>query len=213
MTYGNLGALRQRNLKRLLAYSTIAQAGYMLVGVAAVSSRSAATTFDGLGAGAVMFYLAAYAVTNLTVFLLVLGLASQAKSSDISILKGLGKRAPLVAALLTIGALSLLGVPPTAGFIAKVTVFGAGVEAGLLWAVVIGVLNSIASAYYYLKLLRAMFMEEPEEGQAAASGKLDAGVLSASAAAAVGVVAAGVLPFILAGWADDAARSLLRLMP
>ena len=155
MTVGNVTALLQNNVKRMLAYSSIAHAGYILVALAAGNR-------DGSAAAA--FYLAAYSFMNLGAFAL---LTMMGRGSDepvlVSDLAGLGFRQPLAGLALTLFVVSLGGIPPTAGFMGKVLVFGAAVKAGLVWPlVVVGVLNSVISVFYYLRITVALYMREPE---------------------------------------------------
>jgi NADH-quinone oxidoreductase subunit N len=156
MTVGNLVAIAQTNIKRMLAYSTIAHAGYLLIGVAAVASR----TQDGGEAGpaGVLFYLGGFALMNLAAFSAVIAISNRTGSDLIEDLAGMGRRAPLLAAVLAFAMVSLTGVPPTVGFMAKVYIFGAAVNTGLAWLVIIGVVNSVISAYYYLRVVKAMFL-------------------------------------------------------
>ncbi len=163
MTFGNLAAMAQSNIKRLLAYSTIAHAGYLLVGLAAVASR----TPDGvtIGPETVLFYLAGYAVTNLAAFFAVIAIADRTGNESIASFSGMGRRAPWLAAALTVALLSLTGIPPTVGFMAKLFVFGAAIKADLAWLVALGAVNSVLSAYYYLRVVRAMYLADPVEGE------------------------------------------------
>jgi NADH-quinone oxidoreductase subunit N len=156
MTVGNLAALLQKNLKRMLAYSAIAHAGYILVGLAAgIASGSSEA------ASSVLFYLAAYAFMNVGAFLLVAHLAGTGEQrTEISDFTGLGRANPGIAAVLTIFMLSLSGIPATAGFFAKFYVFRASVHAGLIGLTVIAVLNSVVSVYYYLSVVVTMYMRE-----------------------------------------------------
>ncbi len=153
MTVGNVTALLQTNLKRMLAYSSIAHAGYVLVAVAAGGPD---------GASAALFYLAVYSFMNLGAFgvLTILGRGGQERVllSDVA---GLGFRQPLLGLALTIFLISLGGIPPTAGFMGKVYIFGTALKAGLLPLVIVGVLNSVVSVYYYLRVTVALYMEEP----------------------------------------------------
>jgi NADH-quinone oxidoreductase subunit N len=154
MTVGNITALLQNNLKRMLAYSSIAHAGYVLVAVAAGGAE---------GASAALFYLAVYSVMNLGAFgvLTVLGRGAQERvlMADVA---GLGFRKPLIGLALATFMISLGGIPPTAGFMGKVTVFAVALKAGLLPLVIVGVLNSVVSVYYYLRVTVAMYMQEPQ---------------------------------------------------
>jgi NADH-quinone oxidoreductase subunit N len=152
MTLGNVGALVQDNVKRLLAYSSIAHAGYLLVAFAASPS---------LGTSAAMFYTAAYAAMNLGAFAIVSHFANAGERYvSLEDYEGLGRSSPFLAATLTIFLLSLIGIPMTGGFFAKFYVFSAAVKANLIWLTVIGVLNSGVGAYYYLRIIVMMYMRE-----------------------------------------------------
>src|SRR5882724_63255 len=152
MTLGNLGALVQQNVKRLLAYSSIAHAGYLLVAFAALPTN---------GVPAVMFYTASYAAMNVGAFAVVSHFAGGGERYiTLEDYEGLGRISPLLAATLTIFLLSLIGIPMTGGFFAKFYVFSAAVKANLIWLTIIGVLNSGIGAYYYLRIIVAMYMRE-----------------------------------------------------
>jgi NADH-quinone oxidoreductase subunit N len=205
MVVGNLFALPQRNVKRMLAYSSIAHAGYLLLGVVAAASvdvRSAALS-------SVLFYLAAYAVTSIGAFA-VLGVLERigtspdvdpAEAWDVSRFAGLGQRRPVLAFAMAIFMLSLAGVPPTAGFVAKLSVFQAAVSAQAYALAVVGVLTSVLGAYYYLRVVVVMFMK-PAEGREPDRSPVPVAV--AIALAAVAVVVLGVGPEPLVGWARAA---------
>ncbi|HTK31198.1 MAG TPA: NADH-quinone oxidoreductase subunit N [Candidatus Saccharimonadaceae bacterium] len=154
MTVGNVSALLQVNLKRMLAYSSIAHAGYVLVAVVAGGPQ---------GASAALFYLAVYSVMNLGAFgvLTLLGRGHDERV-NVSDLNGLGFRHPLLGIALTLFMLSLGGIPPTAGFMGKVYLFGVALRAGLVPLVIIGVLNSVVSVFYYLRVTVALYMDEPK---------------------------------------------------
>src|SRR5580693_1822607 len=152
MTLGNMGALVQDNVKRLLAYSAIAHAGYTLVAFAAAPA---------LGTSAAMFYLAAYAAMNLGAFAVVSHFANAGERYvTLEDYEGLGRSSPLLAATLTIFLLSLIGIPMTGGFFAKFYVFSAAVKANLIWLTIIGVVNGGVGAYYYLRIIVMMYMRE-----------------------------------------------------
>ncbi len=152
MTLGNIGALVQNNVKRLLAYSSIAHAGYLLVAFAAAPA---------FGTSAAMFYTAAYAAMNLGAFAVVSHFANAGERYvTLEDYEGLGRSSPLLAATLTIFLLSLIGIPMTGGFFAKFYVFSAAVKANLIWLTIIGVLNSGVGAYYYLRIIVRMYMRE-----------------------------------------------------
>jgi NADH-quinone oxidoreductase subunit N len=153
MTIGNVTALFQTNVKRMLAYSSIAHAGYVLVAIVAGGTD---------GASAALFYLAIYSFMNLGAFgvLSLLGRGGEERVL-ISDLAGLGFRYPALGLAMSLFMISLGGIPPTAGFMGKVYVFGVALKAGLLPLVVVGVLNSVVSVFYYLRITVAMYMEEP----------------------------------------------------
>jgi len=152
--YGNFGAIPQRNVKRLLGYSSIGHAGYMLMGVAAASV---------MGTSAVLFYLFAYLFTNLTAFLVIVAVSNTVGSDEIDAYKGLAKRSPLLAAAMAVSMVSLAGVPPLAGFFGKFLLFGAAWESGLYWLLAVGLLGVGASLYFYLGVVRTMYFDEPKE--------------------------------------------------
>lgn len=204
MTFGNLAAIQQSNIKRMLAYSTIAHAGYLLVGLAAgipAGIPHGVTT----GSETVLFYLAGYAVTNLAAFFAVIAIADRTNSEAISSFAGMGRRAPWLAAALAVALLSLTGIPPTVGFMAKLFVFGAAVKADLAWLVALGAVNSVVSAYYYLRVVRVMYLSDPAEGeQPARVIPLDLSV----AVTALAVVALGLWPQPLFRAAERAVEGL-----
>ncbi|MBM3958279.1 MAG: NADH-quinone oxidoreductase subunit N [SAR202 cluster bacterium] len=204
MTLGNLMALPQKNVKRLLGYSTISQAGFMLIGLAAVSANTSAGSLVA-GPQSVVFYLAGYAFTNLAVFLGVIAITNRTNDNTIAGFAGMGRRAPVTALLLAIGLISLLGLPPTVGFMSKIFVFNAAVNSGLAWLALAGVLNSVISAYYYLRVIRAMYMEAPTSDERIT---LDPSLGVATGIAAFGAVLFGVAPWFLLRAAEIAVRSL-----
>jgi len=185
MTIGNFAALTQTNIKRMLAYSSIAHAGYLLVAIAARSE---------IGTAAAMFYLAAYALMNIGAFAVVIHIAGKGERHlQITDLAGLGQRQPLTAALLTVFVLSLIGVPLTGGFFGKFYIFRSALESHLVWLAVLGLLNSAVAAYYYLRLLVVMYMYEP--GEAADSLEpLSPGLGLALVLPAIGTFVLGILP-------------------
>lgn len=158
MTVGNLVALRQTNIKRLLAYSSIAHAGYALVGITAALQRNALTEST---LGAVIFYLFAYSLMTIGAFAVVIALGRRGDDADeLADYSGLSKKHPVLAASLTVFLISLTGIPPTIGFVGKFYVFLGAVEAGLYGLVVVAVLNSVVSAYYYLAPIVRMYFQE-----------------------------------------------------
>jgi NADH-quinone oxidoreductase subunit N len=154
MTLGNLLAIVQTNIKRLLAYSSIAHAGYAMIGLVALSQ---------LGAASLVFYLAAYVVTNLAAFAVVILFSRSAGSELIADYAGLSRRAPGLALALLVAFLSLAGMPPLAGFVAKVYVFAAAVQSGWIWLAFAGVLNAIIGLYYYLIVLKVVYLYRSED--------------------------------------------------
>ena len=161
MTIGNLVAIRQSNIKRLMGYSTVAHAGYILMGMASLGYGSEGSGIL-LGPSGMLFYLAGFAVTNITAFAVVIAVSQRLDSYNISAYSGVARRAPFLAAALALAMVSLTGLPPAVGFWAKIYLFGAAVDAGLTWLVVIGVLNSVVSAYYYLRIVKAMYLAPAE---------------------------------------------------
>ncbi|MBI2908875.1 MAG: NADH-quinone oxidoreductase subunit N [Chloroflexi bacterium] len=182
MTIGNVVAIPQSNIKRMLAYSSIAQAGYVMVGLASVSA---------LGQSGVAFFLASYALTNLGAFIAVIAITNKIGSDLIADFSGMARRAPLVAAALTFCLVSLTGIPVTAGFISKVYIFNAGVQAQLGWLVVLGVINSVISAYYYLRVVKVMYVGAPASEEPVPSSSA---LRTALALSSLGVLLLGVLP-------------------
>src|SRR5207302_10991344 len=161
MTLGNFGALMQNNVKRMLAYSSIAHAGYLLVAFAAAALQTSSGGRQ-VALSAAIFYTAAYAVMNIGAFAVVSHLAgSGERFTSIDDYAGLGRRSPLLAFTLTIFMLSLIGIPLTGGFFAKYYVFSAALQNNLVWLTIIGVVNSAVAAYYYLRLIVVMYMREP----------------------------------------------------
>jgi NADH-quinone oxidoreductase subunit N len=154
MLLGNTLALAQRNIKRLLAYSSIAHAGYMLIGVVAVSK---------LGITGVIYYLVAYLLTNLAAFGIVVTFWRVVGSDDLDAYKGLSRRSPGLALAMLVSFLSLAGMPPLGGFIAKLLVFAAAVQANMVWLAIVGVLNSIIGLYYYLTVLKYVYLYRSED--------------------------------------------------
>ena len=200
MTLGNLGALVQDNVKRLLAYSSIAHAGYLLVAFAALPNN---------GIPAAMFYTASYAAMNVGAFAVVshFGNAGE-RYVTLEDYAGLGRRSPLLAATLTIFLLSLIGIAITGGFFAKFYVFSAALQANLLWLVIIGVINSAVGAYYYLRIIVAMYMREPRGEVPVAPVPLGLG--TALAISVIATVYMGVLPGRILEYAGRSVNELLR---
>ena len=160
MTVGNLAALPQQNVKRLLAYSSIAHGGYLLMGGVLLTSE---------GIGAILFYLVVYLFMNLGAFYVVVLIANEEGSEMIEGYRGLASRAPLVAGAMAIFLFSLTGIPPFAGFFGKWLLFAAVLEQGYYWLAFVGLLNSVVSLYYYARIVKAMYLEDSEEETTRAS--------------------------------------------
>ena len=165
MVIGNLVAIGQSNIRRLFGYSTIAHAGYILVGVAAGVKSSGVEAgvpeFISVGPDSVLFYLGAYAAANLTAFFAITAIGNRIGSDRIDDYAGIARRSPLLAATLALALVALIGVPPTSIFIGKLYIFTAAVKADLTWLAILGVINSVVSAYYYVRIIRIMFLQAP----------------------------------------------------
>ena len=204
MVVGNLVAMTQNNIKRMLAYSTVAHAGYILVGLAAIAERAPGQ--ETLGPSSVLFYLAAYAATNLAAFFAVMAISNKVGSDNIDDFAGMVRRAPAISAVLAIAMISLIGLPPTAGFMAKLYLFNAAVRSDLVWLAIAGVVNSVISAYYYLRVIRTMYLvpAESEEGvPSSAPVRLALGLTFA------GILVMGIVPSPLLEVTEAAATTLL----
>jgi len=156
MTLGNLLAIWQTNIKRMLAYSSIAQAGYTLIGLVTLS-------VDGTGAS--MFYLLYYVFSNIAAFAVIILLSNLVKSDEISDMKGLSRRSPWLGLAMMFALLSLGGIPPTAGFFGKFFIFKAAVDVGLWWLALIGILNAFIALYYYLNVIKVMYLYRSDEDE------------------------------------------------
>ena len=161
MAIGNFVAISQKNIKRLLAYSTIAHAGYIMMGLTVVSSRM--DDFTLAGPGGVVFYLIGYAATNLAAFVAVIAISNKTGSDSIEDFAGIGRRSPAIAICLAVALISLTGLPPTVGFMAKLHVFTVALNGGLWWLVLAGTISSVVSAYYYLRVIKVMYLSDPLE--------------------------------------------------
>ena len=188
MTLGNVVAIPQVNIKRMLGYSAIAQAGYLMVGLATMGF---AVGTDALGQSGLLFFLASYALTNLGAFIAIIAISNKLDSDLIDDYSGMGKRAPLLALGLTLCLVSLIGLPPAAGFMAKFYIFSGAARHGLLWLVVIAVINSVISAYYYLRVVKVMWLGKP-----ASESKVPSSVALrvALALSCLGVLLLGIIP-------------------
>jgi len=167
MTLGNLLALSQTNIKRMLAYSSIAHAGYMLIGVVAVSAVPGVL---GSGMSALLFYLPAYVFTNVGAFTVAIAVARATGTDAIAGYAGLSRRSPFAATAMGAFMLALTGIPPTALFWGKVFLFGAAIQTGFLWLAIVGILNTVVSLYYYVGVIRAMWQMPLPADAAPAAG-------------------------------------------
>lgn len=197
MTIGNLLALPQKNIKRLLAYSSVAHAGYAMIGLVALST---------FGAASIVFYLAAYIITNLAAFAVVILFARTAGSDEIEDYAGLSRRSPGLALALMVALLSLGGMPPLAGFVAKVYVFAAAVESGWIWLAFVGVLNAIVGLYYYLTVLKVVYLYRSEQEDVPISVPRAYGIGLGLCILAIVVIGSLSAPWL--DWALQAAQSL-----
>ncbi len=199
MTIGNIVAIPQTNIKRMLGYSSIAQAGYLMVGLAAVGFSPAK---DLLGQSGVIFFLASYALTNMGAFIAIIAISNKLDSDRIADYSGMGKRAPLLTLGLTLCLISLVGMPPAAGFMAKFYIFSAAVQNNLLWLVIIATINSVISAYYYLRVVKVMWFGEPaSDEKIPSSGALRLALFLSS----LGVLLLGIVPGLAMRVAEFAA--------
>lgn len=205
MLIGATLALVQRDLKRMLGYSSIAHVGYLLLGVVAFGE-----TGSSFGQAAILFYLAVYAFMNMGAFGVLVYLANRTRFGDsLDEMMGVGRRFPAAAAIMTLFMLSLTGIPPTAGFVAKFYLFASVVDAGFAWLAVLGVLFSVVSAFFYLRVIVYMYMRDPEaelQGvPAGSSWDLNLGLGIATA----GVILLGILPSPVISAAQDAVVRVL----
>ena len=206
MTLGNFLALVQRNIKRLIAYSSVAQAGYTLVGVAAI-----ATQHPGDGAASVAYYMLMYVVTNTVLFAGILLFTNATGSETIEDMAGLSRRSPWLALMMTVALLSLAGIPPAAGFYGKFLIFRAAVDSGLTWLALIGVLNSIVALYYYVVVVKVMYVDRsPDEDKPIAMPAPYPFILVAGTAIVVLLGTFLIGPF--SNWASSAGVDLFRLI-
>jgi NADH-quinone oxidoreductase subunit N len=158
MVIGSILAITQTDIKRMLAYSSVAQAGFILIGVVAASPAGLASS---------IFYLIAYAFTTIGTFAVVTMVRNASgEATSMAAWVGLGKKSPVVAAVFSLFLLSLAGIPLTSGFIGKFGVFAAGIEAGATWLVIVGVIASVIAAFFYVRVIVLMYFAEPTEDTA-----------------------------------------------
>lgn len=202
MFTGNLLAIRQTNIKRMLAYSSIAHAGYLLIGVVVA-------WFSPVGLQAIVFYAAAYLFMNLGAFAVALIVEADSGNALIAGFAGLAQRAPALAAAMTVFLLSLTGIPPTAGFVGKLLLFGAAISVPKLWLLALaGVVNSVISLYYYFNVVRAMFLTDGVKRPVAT---VPQALVAAVVVATVGVLAMGLAPQAFTAAAELSSRALANL--
>jgi len=210
--YGNLCAIPQRNIKRLLGYSSIAHAGYMLLGIAAMAAALGHRDPDGsAGASAVLYYLSGYLFTVLGAFTVICLVLRQVDGEDVSVLAGLSQRSPLLAWTMTLAMVSLAGIPPLAGFFGKFLLIKAALAQGpaqpaYYWLVGIALTGVVISIYYYFGIVRVMFWSQPGPDQSAV--KASAPVRAALYACAAGMFVLGVYPNWMVNLADAAVKTL-----
>jgi len=200
MTIGNIAAIPQINIKRMLGYSSIAQAGYLMVGIA---TAGIAFNADTLGQSGLIFFLMSYILTNLGAFIAVIAISNRTGSDAIADYTGMIKRAPMLTVALSLCLISLIGLPPTAGLIAKIYIFSGAVQHDLLWLVIIAVINSCISAYYYLRVVKVMWLGAPasaEKVPSTLSLKIAIGICC------LGVLLLGIIPGSFIGIAESAAH-------
>ena len=192
MTYGNIVAIAQKNIKRLLAYSGIAQIGNVMIGLAAGTKR---------GSDAILFYLLTYLFANLGAFAVVIGVSNLIKSDEIEDYNGLNRRSPFLAAAMLLFLLSLAGVPPLAGFIGKLYIFVAAIEEELYTLLIVGLINIVISLYYYLTVVKKMYINEPTDS---APLTVSAPLKATICISVVGTLLLGVYPKPFIDWAASA---------
>lgn len=196
MTVGTITALLQSNIKRLLAYSSIAQIGFVLMAAIIITPEST---------NAVALHVIGYSVANFAVFMVVIAVENATGKEKIEDFAGLGSRAPLAAVVMTAALFSLAGLPFFAGFVTKFYLFVATANGGLMWLVIVGVLNSLISLYYYLRVIKEMYISEPEEEAALHVPKTTSGIL---AVLLIGIIFVGVYPAPILEMIQAATRSL-----
>jgi proton-translocating NADH-quinone oxidoreductase chain N len=201
MTLGNVSALTQTSVKRLLGYSSIAHAGYLILGLIAIGDPQSRV----LGIGALLFYLLVYGLTNLAAFASLQAAESAAGSDEIAALGGLAQRSGGVALVMSLAFLSLTGIPPLIGFFGKLFLFLAAVQAGYAWLALVALANSALSAVYYLRVVRALYMEE---GKSTRPLALDPALLTALAVGTIGIVPLAVFAGTFVDRAQAAAKAV-----
>lgn len=203
MTLGNLLAIVQRNIKRMLAYSSIAQAGYALIGVVTLTSTE-------LGVASVAFYMFMYVLTNVAAFTVIIIVSNASDSDEIADFAGLSRRSFPLTLAMVLALLSLSGVPPLAGFFGKFFLFAAAVRGGFTWLAIIGVLNAIVALYYYLTVVKIMFVDKTEDTRELVVTPAYSAVLWITG---IGILLMGTIAGPWWNWALDAAQSITASLP
>ena len=203
MTLGNVIAIPQSNIKRMLGYSSIAQAGYLMVGLA---TMGLSPVKDIVGQSGILFFLASYTLANMGAFIAIIAISNRINSDLIDDYSGIGKRAPVMALALTLCLISLTGIPPAAGFMAKFYIFSGAMQQGLLWLVIVAVINSVISAGYYLRVVKVMWIGEPASKEKVPSSGALRVALSLSC---LGVLLLGIIPSSMMKIAEIAATILV----
>jgi NADH-quinone oxidoreductase subunit N len=198
MIIGNIIAISQTNLKRMLAYSGISHAGYMLIGIVSYTSR---------GVSGILYYLILYIFANIGAFAAITAFSNVSGKDDIKDFAGMWKRSPFLAATLMISLLSLAGIPPAAGFIGKFYLFSEAVKQGYLWMAFLAMGMSVVSAYYYITVIRVMLMDEPTD---ASPVKVHASLKIVMAVAIIMILFMGLYPGPITNWTSAAAGAFLR---
>jgi len=208
MTLGNLVALAQHNIKRLLAYSSIGQVGYLLVGVSAMGlvGSDGSITVSASASNAVVLHLIGYGITNMAAFVAIIAFYNATGKDEISDFAGLADRNPFIAMALTVSLFSLAGLPVFAGFITKFYLFLAAAQADMLWLAGLAIVNSLISLYYYLVVIRHMYIQPAEEPTPVGLSRVTGGLLSALV---VGTVLIGVYPAPLVDIIETATAAIL----
>ena len=199
MILGNVVAIAQKNIKRMLAYSSIAQAGYILMALVPYGQKDVIN--DAIAAA--LLYLIAYAFMNFAAWAVVITMErAEGKGLELSDYAGLGRKYPVLAAIMTVSMLSFTGIPPTLGFIGKFYLFRSVIDGGFVWLAIIGVLTSLVSAYYYLRVVVYMYMQDGEP-----QAQIDNWVYLTAAVTGLGIIVLGIFSLPLLNWAYQAALS------
>ncbi len=202
MLLGNILAIQQTNIKRMLAYSSIAHSGYIMIGLATVGFAPATLI---QGQSNLLFYVVAFTLADLAAFTAVIIISNKLNSDLIEDYAGMGRQSPLLASALTLSLISLIGLPPTAGFIAKFYIFTGAVDNGLLWLVIIAVIASVISAYYYLRVVKVMWLDKPASEEKVPSS---AATRLALAISCLGILVLGIAPTLMIKLTETATSML-----